>query len=77
VKEKAPKQCAKFDPKNDYLQIHAITSRKTPTKEELILALKVASAANETSGCKAWAIDSDFQKKIEELVGPRPYGDGE
>jgi hypothetical protein len=74
MKPKEPKPCAKFDPKNDHL--HAGTSKRSPTKGELILALKVASCANEVTGYKAWGIDSPFQKKIEELVGPRPYGDG-
>ena len=74
AKDKEPKYCGKYDPNKDPLKTSAIT-QKRPTIGELILVVKCASAANESSGCKAWGIDSPFQKKIEELVGPRPYGD--
>lgn len=73
AKEKAPKTLVKFDPNNDYLQIHAVTMKKFPSKEELILALKCASVCNEL-GIR-WGINSPFQRKIEDLCGPRPYGD--
>jgi len=73
-KDKEPKPCAKFDPKNDYLQIHAVTMKKAPTREDLMETLKHASEANWKSGGAAWDMTSDFQKKIEELIGPQPYG---
>ena len=42
---------------------------------ELDLALRVAAACNSSKNGKAWGISSDFQKKINELVGEPPYGD--
>jgi hypothetical protein len=76
-KEKEPKPLYRYDPAKDRLNhiVHLEERSKKPSMGELILALKVASCANEFSGCKAWGIDSLFQKKIESLVGPRPYGD--
>jgi hypothetical protein len=73
-KEKPPKPMFRYDPNNDRLKKGVVTLLR-PNIAELILALKCASAANETSGCQAWGIDSPFQKKIESLIGPRPYGD--
>jgi hypothetical protein len=59
-----------FDPKNDYLEVSAFTDYKHPSKDELIATLIFASEANERSGCAAWDLNSDLQKKIEDLVGP-------
>lgn len=76
--DKEPKPCAVYDPAKDRLN-HIVHFNEKPIRKpsvgELILALKCASAANATMGHPAWGKDSPFQKKIEELVGPPPYGD--
>lgn len=57
------------------LQMEAV-DEQTNLRErvsELETALKCASACNWTD--KPWHKESDFQKKIERLVGNPPYGD--
>jgi hypothetical protein len=72
AKEKEPKFLAKYDPATDRLKPNGVFHKK-PTVGELILALKCASVCNEL-GIR-WGINSPFQRKIEDLCGPRPYGD--
>jgi hypothetical protein len=80
AKDKEPKPCAVYDPAKDRLNHIVHLNEKpirNPSKGDLITALMCATAANMSAGYPAWGKESPFQKKIEEMIGPPPYGDRE